>query len=202
MPKSLKTLFPRLLVMACLSPALSVQATTITMDELDEQSVNGVFLKGARFSYAIDGSVSMDATINASGVGVLTYVQDPSLEGSTAGVLSIDFSQAVNSLSFGLALSSEFDLQDAASIRLWAANGVPMADQWVSTRPLILFSEARFEYLGQAVSRIEVSFVDHSNRFVIDNLSFTASNVPEPSTAMILLAGLGALAAIRRQARR
>lgn len=200
--KSFKPFLTLVMSTACMLSAHAAQATTITMDELDEQSVNGLSLKGAHFSFAIDGSASLDARINASGVGALTYVQDPSLEGSTAGVLSIDFAQAVNTISFGVALSSEFELQDAALIRLVAADATPIADQWVSTLPLILFSEARYEYTGQAVSRIEVSFADHSNRFVIDNLSFATSSVPEPSTALILLVGLAALAAIRPQSTR
>src|SRR2546422_83360 len=81
--------------------ALSVRATTLTMDELPFQPVNGLTFKGVTFHFSISGNPSTDANYHASNGGIGTYVQDPSLEGNSLGVLTLDFATPVSGLQFG-----------------------------------------------------------------------------------------------------
>ncbi|MYM68388.1 VPLPA-CTERM sorting domain-containing protein [Pseudoduganella sp. FT55W] len=43
------------------------------------------------------------------------------------------------------------------------------------------------------------AFNDNSGQFALDNLQLGVSAVPEPSSGLMLLGGLGAIAAVRRR---
>ena len=62
-----------------------VATTTITMDDLPAQAVNGlVHPKGVTFGFTLGGVGSTLARYNTSGPGSQTYVNDPSIEGPTS----------------------------------------------------------------------------------------------------------------------
>lgn len=180
----------------------AAHATTLTMDLTGAQAVHGLWVDGVRFSYLLpDGTPSADASVPTYAVGELLHVQDPVLDGSTDGLLMLDFDLAVTDVSFGLALQSEFVQTDAVWVQAWLGNSV-QDQRWLSPRPEVLFAEARYELRGLSVDRLQLSFATPGSRFVFDNLSFTpvASSVPEPATAVLWLAGLMALKGLQRRA--
>ena len=88
--------------------------TSLTFDELSFQPVNGLHFRGVTFAFDVAGVPSTDATYGAFGPGSITYVQDPSLEGNSAGRLTLRFDQPTTVLQFGLALSTVGSLSPGA----------------------------------------------------------------------------------------
>jgi hypothetical protein len=78
---------------ASLTPARLYAApvmVTLTMGDLPTQSINGlVHPQGLTFGFTVGGVGDIDARYSAGGPGDLVFVQDPSIEGTTSGVLSI-----------------------------------------------------------------------------------------------------------------
>lgn len=181
------------------------ELVTIHMDEVGSQAVNGLQLQGVHYGFDVNGQASADATINAFGVGSLVYVDDPSLEGTTQGRLSLLFDHSVDYLAFGVALQSEAALNQAVRVRLLDASRNLVAERWLDTAPLAVFSEARFVYEGPvAIGLAEISFSEEAPRFVLDNLSYattTPSPVPEPAALILSLTGMPLLA-VGKAARR
>lgn len=178
-------------------------AVRLTMDLPDPQVVDGLWMEGVRFSYQQGGLPSLDAGVPTYVVGELLHVQDPVLEGSSDGVLMLSFDAPVTDVSFGIALQSESSLTDAVWVQ--AHLGGTLQDQrWLTLLPEVVFSEARYEFLGLNIDHLQVSFAMPGSRFVFDNLSYTpvASNVPEPTAHFLSVTGLltlGALALRTRQ---
>lgn len=194
-----------LICLSTFGPARA-ELLTIHMDEVASQAVNGLQLQGVHFGFDVNGQASDDATINAFGVGSLVYVDDPSLEGTTQGRLSLQFDQNVDYLAFGIALQSEAALNQAVRVRLLDASRTLVAERWLDMAPLAVFSEAWFAYEGPiAIGMAEISFSAEAPRFVLDNLSYAAvpvSPVPEPAGWILSLAGLPLLMAALRPGRR
>src|SRR4051812_16544775 len=157
-------------------------ATTITFNELPAQPVNGLTFKGVSFTFKIAGVNSTDARFNANGPGTLTYISDPSLEGSTAGILGLDFAVPVSHLSFGVAVASTTVLTPGVTVSLYDSDFALVGKIPVTTQPIApyTFSEALFTEEQSSVSHVSLFFNNSGQRFVLDNLSFTP--VPEPST--------------------
>ena len=79
------------------APALAAKpVTTLSFDEVPFQPVDGLDVSGVTFGFQIGGVPSTDAHYNAFGPGTTTFVQDPSLEGNAAGVLTLDVRPADN----------------------------------------------------------------------------------------------------------
>jgi hypothetical protein len=162
--------------------ALAVKQTvTLRFDELSSRPANGVSLNGVTFSYDIGGAPSADATYNAFGPGSTRFVQDPSLEGSTSGRLTLAFDRPTGSLDFGLALSTFGSVTPGASVQLFNPGGhsrgvIPLN---TSSSSSFAFSDGRFEYSGGAIGSAVITFNSTAAaRFALDNLSFEQRGVP------------------------
>jgi hypothetical protein len=187
---------------------LPAQAIGITFDELPSQSVNGLTVQGVTFDFKVNGVISTDATYNSIGPGILTYIQDPSLEGDAAGVLSLDFAKPVSDLYFGVALDSFDQLTSAVKVQLFDKNLASIGIFPVATNPLIDFSEGQFSYSNAVIKRALISFDPIlTDRFSLDNLfatEITGNNpppqsVPEPFTIIGTLIGGTAALRMRRK---
>ncbi len=160
--------------------ALAVKQTvTLRFDELSTRPANGVSINGVTFRYDIGGAPSTDATYNAFGPGSTTFVQDPSLKGSTSGRLTLAFDRPTGSLAFGLALSTFGSLSPGATVQLFNPGGHSRGVIALNTSSIVSFTEGRFTYSGGAIGRAVITFNStFAARFALDNLSFEQRGVP------------------------
>jgi hypothetical protein len=166
-----RLLLASVLMLASFSLFTFGQTTVLTFDELPTQPVNGLTFKGVTFGFTVGGVASTDAFYNSANGGQLTYVQDPSLEGNSAGVLTLTFATPTSALRFGIARSTTTTLKPGFTVELFDANGVSIQVTPVNTDPLILFSEGQFSYSGTPVKRAVITFNDPTAlRFALDNL--------------------------------
>jgi hypothetical protein len=166
-----------LLPFAFSAPALGAKPlTTLTMDELPFQPVDGLSFSGVTFGFQIGGAPSTDANYNAFGPGTITFVQDPSLEGNSNGVLTLSLDQPTTVLEFGIARSCICTLSPGVSVELFTPGAVDRSGGvlTMTTSPIVSFSEAHFSYSGPAVQRAVITFPSPglASRFALDNLSF------------------------------
>lgn len=159
------------------APALAAKpVTTLNFDEVPFQPVDGLDVSGVTFGFQIGGVPSTDAHYNAFGPGTTTFVQDPSLEGNAAGVLTLTFDQPTTVLEFGLARSCICTLTPGVSVEVFkpGAAGRSRGVINVTTSPIVSFSEALFSYSGPAIQTAVINFPSAglAIRFALDNLSF------------------------------
>ena len=159
--------------------AIDAPLTTLTFDELPYQPVNGLTYDGVTFGYTVGGVASTDAHYDASGPGTAQYVQDPSLEGGTAGVLTLDFARPVFTVNFGLAMDTFLDAANAATVSLYSPTST-----LIGTVPISIsagdyfFSSGEFTYSSSSlIGRVSVSFnTTVADRFALDNLAFAGED--------------------------
>ena len=120
-------------------------------------------------------------------------MQDPSLEGTSAGILTLDFDTLISELQFGAALSTFDFLTPGFTVELFDMDLNSLEVIPVDTAPLVSFTEGLFSYTGAPVSRAVIDFDESvAGRFAFDNLTFKSVSVepepvPEPATLLGLL---------------
>src|SRR5262245_8351345 len=149
--RTLSTLF------ALASVVLPAAAATLTMDELPFQPVNGLTYSGVTFHFTIGGLPSTDANYNGSDGGIEFYVQDPSLEGNSSGILTIDFATPTSGLQFGAARSVGAPMSPGLQVGLFGPALVPLGTFNLNTTVINTFSEGLFSS-PLTVSRAVLSF--------------------------------------------
>jgi hypothetical protein len=186
------------ILLVLMSAGAANAAVTLTFDELPTQPVDGLSYMGVTFGFKVDGIPSTDAIYNGIGPGTLTYLQDPALEGTTAGVLILDFANPTDQLEFGVALNSYDAVTSAYAVRLYDSSYALIGHYTEDTSPLILWSEGLFTYNGTPISRAVIGFNDQAaSRFAIDNL--TINPIPTPSAVLLSSIGLGLVNWLRRR---
>lgn len=166
-----------LLPFAFSAPALAAKpVTTLTFTELPVQPVDGVSVSGVTFGFEIGGVSSADANYGGFGPGSITFVQDPSLEGNSGGVLTLTFDRPTTVLEFGIARSCICTLTPGVSVELFKPGAADRSRGVMSmtTRPVAIFSEAHFSYSGPAIQTAVITFPspEVAPRFALDNLTF------------------------------
>lgn len=175
------------------------QAVTFNFNELPFQTVvDNLSFQGITFDFKIDGFDSTDASYTALGPGETVFVQDPSLEGNAAGILTLDFATAISTLQFGVALNTNEFLTPGFTVELFNSASTSLGITSVNTTSLLGpfgFTEGLFTYSGTPATRAVIDFNETiGRRFALDNLIYEpaiSTPVPEPGSLTGLLA-LGA----------
>ncbi len=174
-------------------PAAAISLTTISFDELSLRPADGASVKGTLFDYKIDGVDSLDATFGSlngpvlgSTVGLPNSATTPNrvLEGSTTGVLTIDFASPAKSLSFAVARNTGNLVVNGVQVTLFDASFNVISTSTVVMSSLKGTTEGAFAYAGEtAVSRVTLDFtvgalIADGDRFSLDNLAFELASGP------------------------
>ncbi|BAZ14899.1 hypothetical protein NIES4071_67690 [Calothrix sp. NIES-4071] len=184
--------------------------TKLTFDELGSPTpVDNLTVKGVTFDFKIDGVDSNEAMYNASfppqlPSNLLANLQQPSLQGNAQGILSLDFAAPVEALEFAVGIDAIQPLAPGFVVELLdqALNSLETIP--VNTAPLAILSEGLFKYSGVPIKKAIVSFNSESSlnpnnpRFSLDNLTYTNTTVPEPSSLIALLASSAISACLYR----
>ena len=194
----MKKLVTICILLVLISTGAANAAFTLTFDELATQPVDGLNYSGITFGFTVGGSPSTDAIYNSIGPGNLTYLQAPSMEGTTAGILTLDFSTPTDQLDFGVAFNSYNAIPTAYVVRLYDPSYTIIGTFTGGTSPLILWSEGQFTYSGTMVRRAVIGFNDQAaGRFALDNL--TINPIPAPGAILLGSFGLGIVNWLRRR---
>ena len=194
----MKKLVTICILLVLMSTGAANAAFTLTFDELPTQPIDGLSYMGITFGFKVGGNPSTDAIYNGIGPGTLTYLQDPSMEGTTAGILTLDFSMPTDQLEFGVALNSYYDATSAYVVRLYDSSYAPIGTFTGNTSPLVLWSEGQFTYSGTLVRRAVIGFNEQAaSRFAIDNL--TINPIPAPGAVLLGSIGISLVGWLRRR---
>ena len=172
---------------------------TLTIAEVPTQPINGLVVSkgGLNFAFANPGQTLF---YNSGGPGSVTFVQDPSIQGSPSP-FSIAFSSPVSSIQFGM-VGLSLTLIPLATVQLFNASSVPFATLPLNATLADPFAEGLFSFSGGAVTNIAITPNTNPVRLAFDNLTVvTPSAVPEPSSLLLMAAGL-ALVALKIERRR
>jgi hypothetical protein len=150
---------------------------TIRFTELSPQPVDGVSVKGVKFGFTIGGVASTDATFGGRGPGTLKYVQDPSLEGNAAGVLTVTFATPTVLVKFGIARLSSTPMR-GVTVKLYDVAGVLIGTFHKRVAPITgypPFDEGLFNHTDTVAAAVAVITFDAPSsapRFALDNLTY------------------------------
>jgi hypothetical protein len=149
---------------------------TLTFDELPFQPVDGLHFKGVTFDFKVGGVDSTAASYGSfSFLGQTTFTSDPSLVGTTLGVLTLDFDRPVSAFNFGVALAAPFaTVPSAANVTLYDASAGLVGNFSVDVTPgFFVYPSGQFSYSGTPVTRAVITFNSvFASTFVLDNLTF------------------------------
>ena len=189
----------------CLSTILSFQSqaatiTSITFDELPEQVLNGISVKGVTFSST---SSNADYPVALFGTNSLDFADTllmsaPWAAGATNGMLTIQFDAAIQSLSFDLGITTTVPtVPDAFAVQLFS--GAAMIHEasvttTVATGAPFAMNEAHFSYISTdpTITAATVLFTANVGNYIFDNLTYV-SPVPVPGAAWLFVSGMLAL---------
>ena len=186
-----------ILAVALVSSAMAA-TVTLTMDEVANQPINGLTVSKGGESFTFSNP-SGTLLYNSGGPGSLTFVQDPSIQGTTAP-FGIAFALPVYSIRFGLAELTPAPVTGMATVNLFFNSVVPFATMSFNSSLVDPFAEGQFTFSGGPVSNILITPNAGPPNLAFDNLTVNTA-APEPST-FAMLVGAAALAAARILRRR
>ena len=154
--------------------------------------VNGLTVSGVSFGYSLgNGALVIDG-----GPGITNNINPPNIVsvGNNSGVLTVTFPSLVNLFGYGYAVLNTGPVANATTINLF--NGATP----VGTLSYNGVSDPNFSggFAGisstLAFNRAQLTFNSvAAPAFALDNLTFAATGVPEPSTTTMIATGIAVL---------
>ena len=185
--------------------AFPSSATVLNFNGLaDGTEVNGLTVNGVQFSYTVGGSPVDGAVIIDVGPGTTNHISPPNIVsvGDNTGVLTVTLPSSANLFGYGFAILSRASVADATTISAFSGTTL-LGSLSFSGAPHPDFTGG---FAGiestTAFNRLELTFNSSlAPAFALDNVMF-ANAVPEPSTILLAMLGLGALATFSARIRR
>lgn len=208
--KRLLSSVPALLLACVLLFAHEAAAVIVTFDEINTTTpvtvdLGGVTIGGLTIRY--DGGGLGQASIGDLG----PTVGNPLLLGDSIGLLQLDFAVPTPRISFNFGLNltvtappDGFVVNNGVQAELFTPAGVLLGSYMAPA----IYNDASgqtdglFLYEGTAVSQALLLFdIVDSNAFTVDNIAFEPAfqPVPEPSTFLLLAAGLACAGVLRKR---
>jgi len=186
--------------------AFPSNATVITFNGLaDGTEVNGLTVSGVQFSYTVGGSPLDGAVVIDGGPGPTNHIAPPNIvsDGDNTGVLTVTLPSSVHLFGYGFAILSEEAVANATTLS--AFNGTTLLGSLSfsgAPDPTFTGGFAGIESTTTAFNRLQLTFNSSvAPAFAVGNVTFV-STVPEPSTMLLAVLGLGALATLSAKIRR
>jgi len=177
--------------------AFPAGATTITFNGLaDGTEVNGLTVNGVRFTYTVNGSPLNGAVQIDGGPGDTNHIAPPNIVsvGDNTGVLTVTLPSSVNLFGYGFAILSEADIPNATAISAFSGTTLLGSLTFPGTADPVFTGGFAGIQSTTSFNRLELTFNSSAaTAFAIDNLTF-ANAVPEPSSFLLAVLGLGAVA--------
>jgi hypothetical protein len=133
---------------------------------------NGLTVAGVTYSFTVGGVPHADCRAGTlNGPGVTNNIQAPNIEGTSAGVLRLEFRSPTRRFGFGVAQSTTL-LPQTVTVDL-SGPGIGMRREELvlnATRDPT-FAGGRFEYDGPAITEVTIQF-STVTRFVVDNVTY------------------------------
>ncbi len=133
---------------------------------------NGLTVAGVTYSFTLGGTPNADCRAGTfNGPGVTNNIQAPNIEGTSAGVLRLEFDKPTRRFGFGVAQST-VALPQTVIVNLFGPGTGALREELVlnATRDPT-FVGGRFEYDGPAVTEVMIQF-SSVTRFVVDNVTY------------------------------
>jgi PEP-CTERM motif len=177
-----------------LTPADFSGASLITFTGLPNGTIiNGMTINGVLFNYLVNNVASIDARIG-SGPGNTNNITSPDVEnfgGNANAVLRLTFPAAEVRLGYGYAILSTLVVPNATTVSLFDASNVLVGALSATGSPDPIFTGG---FLGLQSTipfvRADLTFSTTGALFAVDNVRFSPTPVPEPSTLTLLAFGL------------
>jgi hypothetical protein len=171
-----------LVLLFCATTAMAA-TVTLTMDEVPLQPIHNLTVtkSGVGFTFTEPTGTLF---YNSIGPGNITFIQDPSIQGSPIRAFSVAFSEPVNFVQFGLVELATGALT-GASVQLSNGTVIPLALTLVDP-----FPEGQFTYSGTPVTGFSLTPAPGAVAMAFDNLTVSTLSVPEPGSLALLIAGM------------
>lgn len=167
--------------------------------------MNGLTVNGVQFSYTVGGSPLNGAVDIDGGPGNTNNITVPNIVsvGNNTGVLTVTLPSSVNLFGYGFAILNTASVANATTVSAFSGTTL-LGSLSFSGAPDPAFTGgfAGIQSTTTAFNRLQLTFNSSvASAFAVDNITF-ANGVPEPSTMLLAMLGLGALTTFSARIRR
>ena len=156
---------------ASIFAAMPIFMQTYDLDEF--VYCEGLYLDGMTYSFTVSGIPDLDCGAPRGGPGNTNNVNDPSIEGTTSGILHLTFDVPTTKFGFGVAMSTFGNLTEAVTVNLYRPGAGLLRDTiFLDTTPDPDFTGGRYDYNGPAVKTVTIEFNVAGTRFALDNVYY------------------------------
>jgi len=159
----------------------------------DGTEVNGLTVNGVHFSYTVGGSPLSGAVVIDGGPGITNNIAPPNIVsvGDNTGVLGLLLPAPVTLFGYGYAILNTTTVANATTINIFMG-ATNLGTLSYTGAPDSTFTGG-FAGIQSTIpfDRVELTFNSTAApAFALDNVRFSGSSVPEPSTMLLTVAAL------------